>query len=80
MCAETRHPVRQLVQTEPCGSTRNDIDGQAKVSSGDVVGEQGVPPLDWPTLELRALRRRRRASDATCLLGRCRSSCSSEDK
>ena len=24
MRAETRHPVRQLVQTEPCGSMRND--------------------------------------------------------
>ena len=24
MRAETRQPVRQLVQTEPCGSMRND--------------------------------------------------------
>ena len=27
MRAETRHPVRQLVQTELCGSTRNDKPG-----------------------------------------------------
>ena len=30
MRAETRHPVRQLVQTEPCGSMRNDISKASK--------------------------------------------------